>query len=54
MAKLWNKWGLKFIKSVGEEYQVWQRRRSYQGCVEEYNVKKGKWEAIYILNIKAV
>ena len=32
-------------KSVGEEYQVWKRGRANQGCVEKYNVKKGKWEA---------
>ena len=29
-----------FTKAVGEENHVWKRRRSYQGCVEEYNVEK--------------
>ena len=35
------------VNSVGEEYQVWKRGRSYQVCVEEYNVEKsymGSWE----------
>ena len=32
----------KFIKSVGEEYQVWKRERPYQGHGKEYNVKKRK------------
>ena len=37
----------KFIKSVGEEYQVVRRGREYHGCEEEYNVaKKGEREGI--------
>ena len=32
----------KFIKSVGEEYQVVKMGRKYHGCEEEYNVKKGE------------
>ena len=28
------------IKSVGEEYQVVKRGRTYHGCGEEYNVEK--------------
>ena len=32
--------GGKFIKSVGEEYQVGKRGREYHGCGEEYNVEK--------------
>ena len=35
----------KFIKSVGEEYQVVKRKREYHGCGEEYNMEKGKGEA---------
>ena len=35
-----------FIKSVAEEYQVVTRGKKYHGCGEEYNVKKGKGEAI--------
>ena len=38
--------GKKFIKSVGEEYRVVQRRRKYHDCWEEYNVKKVKGQAI--------
>ena len=34
---------MKFIKSVGEEYQVVKREREYHGCGEEYNVEKRKW-----------
>ena len=30
----------KFIKSVGEEYQVVKRRKNYYGCGEEYNMEK--------------
>ena len=28
----------KFMKSVGEEYQVVKRGREYHGCGEEYNI----------------
>ena len=39
----WNQECIKFIiKSVGEEYQVVKWVKEYQGCGEEYNVKKGK------------
>ena len=30
----------KFIKSVGEEYQVGKGGREYHGCGEEYKVEK--------------
>ena len=36
---------VEFIQSVGEQYQV-MRGREYHGCGEEYNVKKGRGEAI--------
>ena len=32
--------GGKFVKSVGEEYQVVKRGRECHGCGEEYNVEK--------------
>ena len=31
-----------FIKSVGEEFQVVKRGREYNGCWEEYNVKRAR------------
>ena len=40
-------WGREeFIKSAGEEYQVVKRGREHHGFGEEYNVEKGKGEAI--------
>ena len=46
--------GRKFIKSVGEEYQV-VKRRDYEGCGEEYIVvkRRGK-QYLCSFNIKAV
>ena len=37
---------IKFINSVGEEYQVVKKGREYHGCREENNMEKGKGEAI--------
>ena len=37
---------MKFIKSVGEEYQVVKRGRKYPGSWEEYNMKNRQWGAI--------
>ena len=34
---------IKFIKSVGEEYQVWKFISTIE---EEYNVEIGEWDAI--------
>ena len=43
------------IKSVREEYQVVKRVREYQGCGEEYNVKRGKRKQYHLpYNIRAV
>ena len=44
---IYHSWGEgNFIESVGEEYQVVERRREDHGYGEEYNVEKGKWEAL--------
>ena len=32
--------GLKYIKTVGEEYKVVKMRMEYRGCVKDYNVEK--------------
>ena len=40
---------------IREEYEIVTRGRKYHGCGEEYNVEKGKGEAISSsLNIEAV
>ena len=53
---LWG--GGEIIKSAGEEYQVVQVGRDHHCCEEEYNMKKGKGEAMSIssdpVKIKAV
>ena len=36
----------KFIKSVRVKYQLVKRGREYHGCGEEFDVEKGKGEAI--------
>ena len=42
----------KFIKSVGEEYQVVKRGREYQGCGEEYNVEKRISKIIFLIILR--
>ena len=37
----------KFIKSVGEEYQVMKGGSEYHGCGEEYDVEKGGSNIIF-------
>ena len=44
--KFLNGLGGKFIKSVGEDYQVVKRGREYHGLWEESNVEKSLGEAI--------
>ena len=37
---------IKFVKSVGEKYQVGKKGREHHGCGEAYDGEKGKGEAI--------
>ena len=41
----------KFIKCVGEEFQVVKRRREYHGCGEEYNLEKMERGSNSVLSI---
>ena len=49
-----SRWQGKFIKGVGEEYQVLRRGREYHGYGEEYNVEKRESNIIFpiILRLK--
>ena len=40
--------GYRFIKSVGEEYQVVKKERKHHGCGEEFTWKKGKGKQYHL------